>query len=59
MKVKFFSTAHAQNRKLHGLAIIRVRMILSRSHFTLKVSLHPGVLMGTGEFIVGGNPALD
>ena len=28
-------------------------------HFTLSVSLQPGVEMGTGEFTAGGNPAMD
>ncbi len=28
-------------------------------HFTLTVPLYPGVLMGTVELSVGGNPAMD
>ena len=28
-------------------------------HFTLMVSLHPGVSLGTGKFNAGGNPVID
>ena len=34
-------------------------VVLSWSHYSHSASLHPGVYMGTGEFNVRDNPAMD
>ena len=34
-------------------------VFLGKTHNSHSASLHPGVLMGTGEFNAGGNPAMN
>ena len=34
-------------------------VFLGKTLYSHSASLHPGVYMGTGEFNVGGNPAMD
>ncbi len=34
-------------------------LFLGKTLYYQSASLHPGVLMGTGEFTAGGNPAMD
>ena len=34
-------------------------VFLGKTLYSHSASLHPGVLMGTGEFNAGGNPAVD
>ena len=34
-------------------------VLLSKTLYSHSASLHPGVEMGTGEFNVGGNPAMN
>ena len=34
-------------------------VFLDKTLYSHSASLHPGVLMGTGEFHAGGNPAMD
>ena len=34
-------------------------VFLGKTLYSHGASLHPGVLMGTGKFNAGGNPALD
>ena len=34
-------------------------VFLGKTLYPHNASLHPGVLMGTGEFNAGGNPAMD
>ena len=34
-------------------------VFLGKTFYSHSASLHPGVLMGTGEFNAGGNPVMD
>ena len=34
-------------------------VFLGKTFYSHCASLHPGVLMGTGEFNAGGNPVMD